>query len=311
MERILSLLVLFAAFCTPATAQTQTGGPAKDIVERQVAPDLTFIYDETSSNSAFLVTDEGVLVIDSRQHPKDAEDTLQRIRKRTDKPVKWVINTHFHGDHTFGNQVFKAAGATIIAHDDTARIMDKVAQKEFARRQSFFKSRGYDPAQVHQKMPDLTFSQSLSLKLGGREIRLVYLGPGQNPGDTFVVFPHARAVFTPGAYATRSMPNMTFTPSVDSWISLLDKLAAMDVDTIMPPHGDMAKRSDVAELARFLRFEVDMVGAAAKSGMPVDTAIATLDFSPYKGWHNYARRENDVKAIYELVLTGKRSYLDD
>src|SRR5947209_1641377 len=78
---------------------------------------------------------------------------LAGIRKITDKPIKWVVNTHFHADHHYGNSVFKSAGATIIAHSDTARIMQQVDRKEFARRQPFFKSRNYDPSEYNSRYP--------------------------------------------------------------------------------------------------------------------------------------------------------------
>ncbi|AMN41005.1 MBL fold metallo-hydrolase [Rhodoplanes sp. Z2-YC6860] len=289
-------------------AQTQTGGAAKEIVERQVAPDLYFLYDETSSNSAFLITDEGVLVVDTRQHPRDGQDLLDRIRKITDKPVKWVVNTHFHGDHTYGNSVFKALGANIVAHEDTARIMAQVADKEFARRQPFFKARHYDPGEVKLTLPSLTFSKDLTIHLGGREVHLAYRGPGQNPGDTFVFFPHARAVFTSGAFGKRSMPNMNFTPSPENWVKLLTDVAKMDVDVVMPPHGDIATRADVTDLAGFINYEYATVKKAVADGVPLETAIATLDFSAYKDWHNYTRRGNDIKGLYELIQTGQRSY---
>jgi cyclase len=84
-------------------AQSKTGDVGKEIVLRQVTSDLYFLYDQASSNSAFLVTDDGVLVVDTRQHPRDGQDLLERIRRLTDKPIKWVINTHFHGDHTYGS----------------------------------------------------------------------------------------------------------------------------------------------------------------------------------------------------------------
>jgi glyoxylase-like metal-dependent hydrolase (beta-lactamase superfamily II) len=136
---IFRLMISFAAAYVTGMgslhAQSQTGGAAKEIVLRPVAADLYFLYDQTSSNAAFLVTDEGVLVVDTRQHPRDGEDLLNRIRAITNKPIKWVVNSHFHADHTYGNQVFKAAGATIIAHRDTARIMQQVNEKELARRQ--------------------------------------------------------------------------------------------------------------------------------------------------------------------------------
>jgi glyoxylase-like metal-dependent hydrolase (beta-lactamase superfamily II) len=291
-------------------AQSQTGGAIKEIVQRQIAPDLYFVFDETSSNSAFLITDEGVLVVDTRQHPRDGQDLLNRIRKITDKPIKWVVNTHFHGDHNYGNSVFKAAGAMIISQTETARIMKQVAAKEFKRRQPFFKSRGYDPSEVKLTLPDVTFEKEVTITLGGREIKLVYLGPGQNPGDTFVLFPHDRAIFAPGAFARRSMPNMNFTPSVENWIKLLRQVAKMDVTTVMPPHGDVATPADVNELADFIEKQYALVKDAIAHGVPVDTAVKTLTMPEYKDWHNFKRRDNDIRGLYELIQTGKRSYFE-
>jgi len=308
MIKALTCALLLVWTGVSSQAQTQTGGAAKEIVERQVAPDLYFLYDETSSNSAFLITDEGVLVVDTRQHPRDGQDLLDRIRKITDKPIKWVVNTHFHGDHTYGNSVFKAAGADIVAHEDTARIMAQVADKEFARRQPFFKARHYDPGEVKLTLPSLTFSKDLTIRLGGRDVHLAYRGPGQNPGDTFVFFPHARAVFTSGAFGKRSMPNMNFTPSPENWVKLLTDVAKMDVDVVMPPHGDIATRADVTDLAAFINYEYATVKKAVADGVSLETAITTLDFSPYKDWHNYTRRGNDIKGLYELIQTGQRSY---
>jgi cyclase len=310
MLRRLTLVVTLALAAAASHAQTQTGGAAKEIVQRQAAPDLYFLHDQTSSNSAFLVTDEGVLVVDTRQHPRDGQDLLDRIRRITDKPIKWVVNTHFHGDHTYGNSVFKTAGAIIVAHDDTARIMQQVNAKEYARRQPFFKSRNYDPREVQLILPDVTFDKAINLHLGGRDIRLAYFGPGQNPGDTFVFFPYAKAVFTPGAFARRSMPNMAFTPSVESWIELLNQVAAMDLQTVMPPHGDIATTADVKDLAEFIRFEYALVKKTVDDGVPVETAITALDFSRYNTWLNLSRREHDIRALYELIKTGRRSYFE-
>src|SRR5262245_9743433 len=140
-------------------------------------------------------------------------------------------------------------GATIIAQQDTARLMQKVQPKELARRGNFFRSRGYEPAEVKLVMPDITFDREMTIRLGGREVRLAYLGPGQQEGDTFVFLPHTRTVFTTGMFGPRSMPNMAFTPSVENWLKLLDQLAAMDVDQILPAHGDVSTNKDVRELA--------------------------------------------------------------
>jgi cyclase len=301
-----AILAGFLLAASPAAAQQ----PTPEVVVKQIASDLYFLFDFERSNCVFLVTDDGVLLIDTRTHPRDGRDLLERIRKVTDKPIKWVINSHFHGDHHMGNAVFKDLGATFVAQEETAHIMARVQPKEMARRIDGFAKRGLDPAEVKLVLPDVTFDNRMTIRLGAREVRLFYLGPGQQAGDTFVAFPHARALFTPGAFGKHSMPNMLFTPSVDNWVKLLDEVAAMDVDTILPAHGDVATRADAKELAAMLADEYTTVKDAVNRGVPLDRAIATLTFPQYKDWRNYGRLQGEIRALYELIQTGKRSYLE-
>jgi len=299
-------LLATTLLAVPAAAQQ----PRSEVSFKQVAPDLHFLFEYTGSNVVVLTTDEGVLVIDTRTHPREGQDLLDRIRKLTDKPIKWVINSHFHGDHHFGNTVFKATGATFVAQNETARLMQKVQPKEMARRIAGLRSRGLDPGEVKLVMPDITFDSELTIRLGGREARLVYLGPGQQAGDTFVFFPHARMVFTTGMFGPHSMPNMAFTPSVEGWLALLDRLAAMDVDKILPAHGDVATVKDVKELHAMLADEYATVKGAIAKGVGVEEAVKTLTLPQYKDWRNYNRLEGEIRALYELIQTGKRSYLE-
>jgi glyoxylase-like metal-dependent hydrolase (beta-lactamase superfamily II) len=277
---------------------------------KQVAPDLHFLFDFSSSNASFLVTNEGVLVVDARQHVRDGEDLIARIRKVTDKPIRWLVNTHFHGDHYLGNPAFKAAGATIVAHRDTAMLMQKMHAKEIARRGGFFKRRGYDPKETRLVMPDITFDSEMTIRLGGREIRLAYLGPGQQIGDTFVVFPRDRTMHTPGAFARRSWANTVFTPSVEGWIGVLRKAAALDVDIVLPAHGDVAKRADIAELSEFLAEQYAAVRAAVAKGMSADDMVKALPFEKYQTWRNYSRRGHSIRSLHTLITTGKPAYFD-
>jgi cyclase len=294
-----------AILALPAPAQTPSGP-----VVKKIASDLYFFFEFDGSNAVFLVTDEGVLLIDTRTHPRSGKDLLDRIRAVTDKPIKWVINSHFHGDHHMGNVVFKELGATFIAHKDTARIMSHVHHKEMARRVDGFKSRGLDPNEVKLVLPDVTFAGEATIRLGGRDVKLMDLGPGQQAGDTYIHFPHARALFTPGAFAKKSMPNMAFTPSVETWLKQLGQVADMDIDTILPAHGDVAARADVKELAAMLADEFATVKQAVEKRVPVEEAVKTLTFPQYKDWRNYRRLDGEIRALYELIQTGKRSYLD-
>ena len=144
--KCVAMLLAFGLFSS-AFAQAPADGSVleKDIpiAVTEVAPGLFFQYHHQESNNAWLVTDEGVLVIDSRQHPKRAEELLAAIRKTTNKPIKWVINTHAHGDHYFGNSVFKREGALFVGHRDTVGMMIAHFDTEMKRRSGYFKQMKY------------------------------------------------------------------------------------------------------------------------------------------------------------------------
>src|SRR4029078_8770541 len=126
----------------------------------------------------------------------------------------------------------------------------------------------------------------------------------------FVALPHARALFTPGAFARHSMPNMAFTPSVENWIKLLQRVAKMDVERILPAHGDVGTRSDVDELIAMISDEYAAVEAAVAKGMSVDEEIKGLALPQHKDWRNYNRLSGEIRALYELIKDKRRSYLE-
>jgi cyclase len=306
-----SLFLLAVCFTTAAQAGHLEGVPQSEMrqlvppVLKQVAPDLYFFYNDASSNSAFLVTDAGVLVIDTGQHPADGRALLERIRAVTAKPVKWVINTHAHGDHYFGNPAFREAGATIVAHRDTAAMMKAHFPYETARRQAYFKRQKLDPGEVALALPDVSFDTNMTITLGNRSVQLMYLGAGQNPGDTLVYFPHARALFVGGPFARRNWSNTTFTPSVDGWIALLNKIAAMDVGMYLPGHGDVGTKQDVLDEAKLLAdFQAGIKNALAQ-GMSKEEMVQKLHFREYKDLRNYPLIHGFIEALHHLYTTGK------
>jgi glyoxylase-like metal-dependent hydrolase (beta-lactamase superfamily II) len=280
---------------------------AQPVQLKQVAPDLYFLYDDLSSNSAFLVTDEGVLVVDTRQHPAHARDLIERIRKITDKPIKWAINTHAHGDHFLGNPEFNKIGATIIAHRDTYAGIVKNQDMEIRRRQRFFTAMKLDPAEVKIVLPEVTFDSAMTIRMGGRTVEILYFGPGQNPGDTVVHFPHARTLFIGGPFARKNWSNMSFTPSVDGWIALLQKLAAYDVDQYLPGHGDVGSKQDLLDEAKLLADVQAAVKNAIAEGKSKEE-IEKLDFSQHANLRNYDRRAPFLAALHHLYTTGKPRY---
>ena len=307
--RAFSLAIFFVSSVPAAHAAASGAGEIleKDIPIQvtEVAPGLYFQYHHQESNSAFLITDDGVLVIDTRQHPRRAEELLATIRKYTNKPVRWVVNTHAHGDHYFGNSVFKREGALIVAHRDTAGMMKAHYPLEMKRRMGYFKQRQYDPVEVKLVLPDVTFDSKMTLNMGGRVVELLYLGAGQNPGDTFLYFPKERVLFAGGPFSKNSWPNPSFTPSMQGWIEVLKKIAAMDVDKYLGGHGDIGTRQDVLHEAQMLAdFDAGMRDAVA-NGMSREDIIKNVRFEQYKDVRNYYRMNLFITSYYHFLTTGK------
>ena len=292
-------------FVAAAVARGQTPAP----VMKQVAPDLYFHVDQTASNSIIWVTADGVLVVDTKQHPRQAQALVREIRNITDKPIKWAFVSQSHGDHFLGNQVLKEAGATIVSHNDVARLMERYIDKELARRQRFFTSNNYDPKEIRLTLPEVTFETRMTIRLGGKTAHLIYLGPGQDPGNAFVYFPHAKALATGGGYVTHSWANIMFTPSVDGWIAVLRQIKAMDVDLYLPGHGDIGTKQNVEELIGYLTDLQSGVKDGIAKGMSKE-AIKTLAFPRYKDWRSSQLAPAHLEALHHLLTTGKSIYLD-
>jgi len=281
------------------------GAKPRPMQVKQVAPDLYFFWNDGSSNAMFLVTEEGVLVVDTQQHPADARRLLGLIRKVTDKPIKWVVVTHAHGDHYFGNPVFKAEGATIVSQRDTRGMMQKYYKDEVQRRQAYFKRYKLDQGELQLVLPEVTFDSRFTIYLGGRAVELFHLGAGQNPGDTLIHFPHARVLFLGGPFSRQNWSNYSFTPSVEGWIALLRKAAKFDADVFIGGHGDVSTRADVLETAQMHEDFLNAVKAGVAEGKSRDELAESIKMEQYSHFRNYHRMRGWVYALHHLLVTGK------
>jgi glyoxylase-like metal-dependent hydrolase (beta-lactamase superfamily II) len=296
-------LLICIALGLPSTVSGQVTAPAELI---EVAPDLYFNYDYGGSNSAVLVTEAGILVVDTRMHPDDAERLLDEIRRISDAPIRWVINSQFHGDHYMGNAVFAREGATIIAHRDTQEVILERFEYEVETRP--FEQRGQNRDDVVLVLPDILFDRQLTLDVGGVAVELIYLGAGQNEGDTLVHFPHARALHTGGVFHNRSWANTSYTPSVDGWLSVLRAMRRLDVDVYLPPHGPLASLEDLDDFIEFIDRIHSGVKAAVDRGATLEETLAENLFTEYSDWRGYERRERNLTALFELLTVGEAQY---
>lgn len=307
-------LVLFSLLAimifSKAGAAAQEGAKPPPAEMKKVGQDLYFHFDYDSSNSIIWATEEGVLVIDTRQHPRGAKDLVEKIRKITDKPIRWAVVTQAHGDHYLGNQVFKEQGATLVSQIDAAHIMEKYFDKDLARRGGFFKRYGFDSKEIKMTLPDVTFESRMNIHLAGKVAQLIYLGPAQDPGASFIYFPHMKALATGGSFARQSWANPMFTPSVDGWIAALRKISEMDVEVFLPGHGDIGTKKDVQDAITFLVDLQTGVKDAIAKGMSKEQAAKSLQFPKYKDWRNADRAADNITAMHHLLTTGRSIYLD-
>ena len=223
-------------------------------------------------NAAVIVLEDGVMVVDTHSRPSAARALMAQIRGLTDKPVKWVVDTHFHWDHYQGNQAYVGAwpsGTEIIASRATreaiesrgiprvrheivtvprqlerlraerARAVTDVDRKrlddEIAAREAYLA----ELRSMEVTLPSLTFETSLVLHRGARSVHILWLGKGHTDGDTVVYLPQDRVIAT-GDLLHAWMPYMADSHPYD-WIRTLEAAAALDFDTVIAGHGDVMR----------------------------------------------------------------------
>jgi cyclase len=233
-------------------------------------------------NAGFVIGDDGVVVIDTFQDPRPAKALLADIRKLTPLPIRFVVNTHYHLDHVNGNDVFAAAGATIVAHrnvrawmrTENIKMLDPpVTPEKKARVESL-------------TLPTVVHDGHLDLYLRSRRINVRYY-PGHTGGDSVVWIPDAHLVFCGDMLWKQHVPNL-IDATTKAWVDSLD---AMQKDygpsTWVPGHGGIANAQDVLTFRKYLadlRTNVRLEMAAGKSGDPLVQALLPGLKTTYGKW---------------------------
>ncbi|HAL56552.1 MAG TPA: hypothetical protein DCP63_08770 [Bacteroidetes bacterium] len=262
-------------------------------------------------NGAFIVTNDGVIVVDTHLRPSWAKDLIREIKKLTDKPVRYVVNTHWHNDHTQGNKAYASVFPSyteFISHDKTRddiigraipsitqnlkdlpnRLTQLRTQLESGKRADGTTLTDSMKMQLKQQIanqdayleelktleitiPTLTFDKSIVLWAGGREVQILYFGEGHTRGDVFVYLPKEKVLIT-GDMLTGGVPFMRDAVAT-AWASTLEAVGKLEFDSVIPGHGEVQKGKDRLNLCvRYLRDLVGAVKAQAEKGATLDEA---------------------------------------
>lgn len=197
----------------------------------KMADDLYVIYNDfVPGNTTVLITNEGVILVDDK-FEIDSANVLAQLKKVTSQPVRYVVNTHYHSDHSGGNAKLQALGARAVSSEKARERM--VAGKQTG-------------------LTDLTFDQRMHLRLGGKTVDLYYFGRAHTDGDIVALFPQHRVLASGDVFAFGDRtPELIDYPgggSAKEWPATLDKVLALGFDRVVPGHGVVTTR---AELQKF------------------------------------------------------------
>jgi cyclase len=266
----------------------------------------------TGGNHPIIVNDRDVFLVDDGTTPAAARALLEDLKLITNKPVRWVVNTHFHYDHTDGNSIF-GPEVEIIGHEYVRRaMMDDVLHHEpfltalsnmpiqvEALKKQIADEKGPGKRATLQKQlaatqadweqfktmkatpPTMTYSSKMTLFSGQREIQILFLGKGHTQGDTVVYLPKERIVCSGDLMESRLsyMGNGVF----DEWITTLEALKKLDFDTVLPGHGvPFHEKSLITAYQAYLKDLMSQVATLRKQGLTADQAALKVDLTSHK-----------------------------
>jgi cyclase len=288
---------VFLMFCFGLNVRAEDFGPQK------IADGVWFLLGDSSkgySNTAIIEMKDYLIVVDAN-YPGRAKELLEITKWLSKKPVRYVFDTHAHGDHSYGNSVWTAAGATTMAFRGVADEMKRwePTRWQAAMKRDDVRATGESDVQRPQKVLD---GDSFVLKDGAREVRFLFLGWGHTPGDGYVWLPKERILCT-GDAAVNGPRNKLLDANLANWPVVLDKALALKPLYVLPGHGAAGGPEILIGQARFLRDLYREVKDQADAGKKPDAMQIKLPESD--GNWVPARPEawqQDVETVY-LELT--------
>jgi glyoxylase-like metal-dependent hydrolase (beta-lactamase superfamily II) len=261
---------------------------------------------EGRPNAGFIVTDEGVVVIDALPSPGQAAQFLQAIRAVTTQPIKWLVLTHHHPDHHFGAIVFRRAGAKVIAHPNRSTLASEAGENaliaDWVRVVGLDAMRGFEFANA----PDVPVINGDTLRLGGRVIVINHPGAAHSAGDLTVWLPRERILFA-GDLLVEDGVTMVVDGDSRALMAALDAIDSLSPKTTVPGHGGIPDRpADLVTSTRsyIAGLRADMK-AALMQGVSMGRALRSLppadETRPVS--LNSRRRRNAVRVYLEEERT--------
>jgi cyclase len=294
---IAALSIAAALFAAPALAQGQPDF-SKIEVKTTSLGNNTYMLEGAGGNVTVAVGSNGVIIVDSQFAPM--HDKLKAaISAITNQPVKYLINTHYHGDHTGGNAAFGKEGVTIVAQENVKKRL--LNPQPGANGQT-------PPVAPAEALPAQTYATATTVTIGGRTAQVGYLPNAHTDGDSFVYFANANVLATGdlnGAQRNYTNPDIRGGGGINGIIAGFDKLisVANDRTKVVPGHGPLATKADLVATRTVLVTIRDRVAKMKAAGMTEDQVVAAKPAADVQGQRHADDMvsERFVRLVYQTV----------
>ena len=307
MPRLLNQVFVFlcglaaiASVAVPNSNVLQTGRNYSQYAElgglREILPGH-YVYtrrDGVTFNSGVIVTDEGVLVLDSQIDTTAGLRVREAIAQITPQPIRLLVSSPFHDFFSGGVGAF--SDVHNIGHQEYRKhLLEALA--------------GEPPDVVMARLPDQTYRERVTVYLGGKEIQILYLGRGHTRGDSVLFVPEDRIVYLSELYSHKEFPSLADSFSAD-WVAALDQAEAMEADIFVPGHGLITEdpRASRRGMRHFKQLLLDLreaVRTRIETGATVEEIVKTVVLPKYQDYIGYDRGlEGAIRRIYAEFTVG-------
>ncbi len=258
---------------------------------------FAYVHDEArwdKCNSGFIVGEDGVMVIDAMMVESMVRPYLEVIRKVTSKPVRYVVNTHHHVDHSFGNQFYD--NPEIISH---SRCREAMLNVDIAAYQKQRPEYSEDWPKIQLTPATVTYEGKMVVHLGDRIVELLHPGAAHTYGDTLIFLPEERVLFT-GDVAFHYLIPMARDGHVSNWIRVARRLINhMDAKTIMPGHGPVGDKTAIIKTLNYLQLLRRTCRSYFRQGAGEEDAEVAMHVDEYEDWAEPWRVKINVERMYK------------
>jgi len=267
----------------------------------ELAPGVFFREQAQGCNNGWVVFKDYVLVVDAN-FPVHAEKVVEAIRRSTDKPIRFVFDTHYHGDHAFGNAIYTSDGAVAVA---TEKCLEELTEKGHPAFEDGKKERD-DFAKTYLQDPTVLFERKVVFDDGEHRVELLHFGQAHTRGDAVAYLPKEKVLFTGDACVNGAF-NYTGDGDTANWIRVIDALKQLDVRVIAPGHGKPMGR-ELFDLQRRWFVELrEAVQTGIDGGKSLEEIKETIEVPFYEEWTGVPARERteNIEHVYgELTGAG-------